>query len=357
MKSLSQYKMIIKGMFLLTIVLIVFLTFQAIYETDNWEPFNIDFDSRNHIILAYGSLLGGILAFLSILFVLYQVYEQREQIFIEKQEEVNNQLQNLKDRLLLLTNFLETLEKDIIRHGERMEKFFIAEKENPSTMNKMYFNTNKNFGRVIEMDILSNFIAFRTFFNEDEEEWQKQFVYLYEITDFYNEAFKELRKKYESHIDDKVKPMKSISLDMRNLLDSNSRLVDRYMDEHGKEKYLDFPWSNLMNKYTHAHYTYIDEIKNDDETPDFRYISDNLLLKLIEQAMILRKDIGYDNKGSRNIIELASTIRKEIWQVEEYSKQYAEDVEKFFDNYFCLGNESLNELKSIKLKIDSKIES
>ena len=356
MKSILLYKRVIKFLFFAIIGFLIFITSQAINETDNWEPFNIDFDSRNHIILAYGSLLGGILAFLSILFVLYQVYEQREQIITEKQELENEKLIDLKDRLLLLTNYLKTLEKDILSHGERMEAFFNAEKENPSEMNTMYFNTNKNFERVIEMDILSNFKAFQAFYSKDEENWQKHFVDLYEITDFYNEAFKELKKKYELHIDDKVKTMKSISLDMRNLLDSNSRLVDRYMEEHGKEEYLDFPWSNLMNKYTYAHYTYINEIKEEDETPNFRHISDNLLLKLIDQAMILRKDIGYDNKGSRNIIELASTIRKEIWQVEEYSKQYAENLEEFFDDYFCFDKNNLNELKSIKLKIERKIE-
>jgi len=355
MKSLFQYKMIIKVVLSLTIALIVFLTFQAIYETDNWEPFNIDFDSRNHIILAYGSLLGGILAFLSILFVLYQVYEQSQQILTEKEEAKNENKQDLRDRLLLLINYLKVLEKDIIEQGERMKDFIDSESENPSKMNTMYFNTNKNFERVIEMDILSNFKAFQLFFEEDEKDWQKQFINLYEISDFYNEVFKEMKKKYNSHIDDKVKKLKSISLDMRNLLDSNSRLVDRYMEEYGKDEYLHFSWSNLMNKYTHAHYTYLDEVKKEGEYPEFRHISENLLLVLIEQAMILRKDEGYDNKGSRNIIESASTIRKDIWEVEEYSRQYAEDLKKLFENYFCSDNKSLNELKSIKLETKNKI--
>jgi hypothetical protein len=127
------------------------------------------------------------------------------------------------------------------------------------------------------------------------------------------------------------------------------------MEEYGKDEYLHFSWSNLMNKYTHAHYTYLDEVKKEGEYPEFRHISENLLLVLIEQAMILRKDEGYDNKGSRNIIESASTIRKDIWEVEEYSRQYAEDLKKLFENYFCSDNKSLNELKSIKLETKNKI--
>ncbi|MCA0131755.1 hypothetical protein [Winogradskyella alexanderae] len=355
MKSLTRYKKVIKWVFWITISLIVFLTFQAIYETEDWKFFDVDFNSRDHIISAYGSLIGGILAFLSILFVLYQVYEQREQIMVEKQDAAKDKLQDLKDRLLLLTNYLKTLEKDILRHGERMESFFKAEKEYPSKMNTMYFNTNKNFERVIEMDILSNFKAFQAFFKEDEEDWQKQFVNLYEISDFYNEAFKDLKKKYTFHIEDKVAKQKQIAADMMELLNANSRLVDDYRIKYGVEDYLTKPWSNLINQYTPTHYAYLQEVQDAGEVPDFRYISDKLLFPFIRAAMDIRRDSGYDDLGSRNIIELASTIRKKIWEVEIYSVQYAEDIEKQFNNYFIQDNQMITQLNGIKSKIQDKI--
>lgn len=355
MESLSRYKKIIKWIFWLTLVLIVFLTFQAIYETDDWKLFDVDFNTRDHIISAYGSLIGGILAFLSILFVLYQVYEQREQIIIERQDATNDKKQDLKDRLLLLTNYLKTLEKDIVKHGERMEIFYKAEKDKPSSMNTMYFNTNKNFERVIEMDILSNFKAFQSFFSEDAEDWQKQFVNLYEISDFYNEAFKDLKKKYTFHIEDKVSKQKQIAADMMELLNANARLVDDYRIKFGPQDYLSHPWSNLINEYNPAHYEYLQEIQDAGDVPDFRHISDNLLLPFIKNAMDIRRDEGYDDLGSRDIIELASTIRKKIWDVEIYSLQYAGDIEKQFNNYFSPDNESINELKDIKAKIDAKL--
>ncbi|NRB60404.1 MAG: hypothetical protein HRU50_10770 [Winogradskyella sp.] len=355
MESLSRYKSIIKWVFWLTLVLIVFLTFQAINETDDWKFLDVDFNTRDHIISAYGSLIGGILAFLSILFVLYQVYEQREQIIIEREESANDKLQDLKDRLLLLTNYLQTLEKDIVRHGERMETFFKAENENPSTMNTMYFNTNKNFERVIEMDILSNFKAFQAFFKEDEEDWQKQFVNLYEISDFYNEAFKDLKKKYTFHIEDKVAKQKQIAAEIMELLNANARLVDDYRIKFGAADYLTKPWANLINEYNPAHYEYLQEVQDAGDVPDFRHISDNLLLPFIQTAMDIRRDDGYDDLGSRNIIELASTIRKKIWDVEVYSLQYAGDIEKQFNSYFSLENDNINELKDIKAKIDAKL--
>lgn len=355
MKSLIWYKKIIKLVFWTTLLSIAFLTFQAIYSTDNWQWFNVDFNNKDHIIGAYGTLIGGVLAFLSILFVLYQVYEQREQLILEKEESENEKKEDLKDRLLLLTNYLRTLKSDIIKHGVRMEAFFQAEKTSPSTMNTMYFNTNKNFERVIEMDILSNFRAFQLYLNNDDMDWQKQFINLYEIADFYNEAFKDLKKKYSSHIEDKVAKQKQIASDITEFLNANSRLVDDYRIKYDPDNYLNHPWSALINDYSLIHYDYLKEVQANGEVPDFRHISNGLLLSFISTAMDIRRDIGFDDLGSRNIVELASSIRKKIWEVEVYSIQYAEDIEKQFNNYFSRQNENINELERVKGLIISKI--
>lgn len=356
MKSLRRYKRIIKWVFWLTLALISFLTIQAIYETKNWNWFDIDFNTRDHIIAAYGTLIGGILAFLSILFVLYQVYEQREQLIIEKRQAEEDKKQDLRDRMVLLTNYLKTLQNDIIKHGERMEVFYIAEKDKPSTMNTMYFNTNKNFERVIEMDILSNFKAFQLYFGTDNVDWQKHFVNLYEVADFYNEAFKDLKKKYSFHIEDKVKKQKQIAADMMDLLNANGRLVDDYRIKYGPDSYLSHPWSTLVNNYNPIHYDYLKEIQNKGEVPDFRYISDKLLLQFITEAMDIRGEVGFDELGSRTIVEKASTIRKKIWEVEVYSVQYADDIEKQFKNYFSVENETFDELKRVKKLLDDKLD-
>lgn len=356
MESLQQYKRIIKWVFWTTIVLIIFLTIQAIYETDNWKAFAIDYNTRDHIISAYGTLIGGVLAFLSILFVLYQVYEQREQIIREREEVSEDKRQDLKDRLMLLTNYLLTLKNDIIKHGERMEVFYKKEKENPSFTNSIYFNTNKNFERVIEMDILSNFKAFQLYFNDEGNDWQRQFINLYEIADFYNEAFKDLKKKYELHTTDKVKTLKLIAKDMGDMLNAIAKLVDDYRTKYGAEDYLTKPWSILVNEYTPAHYVYLQEVQNNGEVPDYRHISNELLMPLISSAMEIRNDIGYDDMGSRDIIEMASNIRKRIWEVETYSLQYADDIEKQYTNYFSADNESYTRLSEIKTLIDEKLE-
>ena len=124
---IKKYKVLITIISIVTAIILVVLTIDAIYEIDNWKWFNIDFDKRDHIVSAYGALIGGVLAFLSILFVIYQVLEQREQIL---QEKINSKIEyekNLKDRLTLLSSFLKSLIEDIISHGKRMEVFFNKE--------------------------------------------------------------------------------------------------------------------------------------------------------------------------------------------------------------------------------------
>ncbi|WP_347374481.1 hypothetical protein [Aequorivita sp. Q41] len=354
MDSLAKYKKIIKWVFWLTLLLISYLTLQAIYETDDWQWFNMDFNKRDHIIGAYGTLIGGVLAFLSILFILYQVYEQREQINEEKNEAEIIKKEDLKDRLLLLSVFLKTVIVDLIKNGENMEEFYNAEQSAPSTMNRMYFIINKNFQRITALDDLSMYRAIKMYF-KDEEDWQKQFLNLYSIIDFYSEALVELRDKYSLHINDKVSQQKTISTDMQSFLTANARLVDDYLIKYGSEKYLKYPWPTLINDFTPDYYEYIEEMQDNGKVPDFRYLSDNLFKDFIVEAMNIRRDYGYDDLGSRNIVELVSSIRKKIWEVELYSLQYADDIEKQYKNYFTKENDFINQLKEIKKLIDTKV--
>ena len=95
---IKKYKVLITIISIVTAIILVVLTIDAIYEIDNWKWFNIDFDKRDHIVSAYGALIGGVLAFLSILFVIYQVLEQREQIL---QEKINSKIEYEKKTVLL----------------------------------------------------------------------------------------------------------------------------------------------------------------------------------------------------------------------------------------------------------------
>ena len=246
--NFKLYKNIIIGISVATIFLLIFLTIDSINETGNWKLFDIDFKNNDDIVSAYGSLIGGILAFLSILFVFFSILEQREQILLEKKEQQVDLENDLLDRLKLLNNFIISAIGDIESQGERMKSFYEAEKLAPSNMNTMYFNVNNSFGRLVEMDNLSLFKSYQMYFNT-KPNWEKMFLETYNNIDFYSEALKELREKYQSHINDKVSQQKQISSDLLKMMNLSTRLLDIYLVNNGPYDYLSFPWSQWANNF------------------------------------------------------------------------------------------------------------
>ena len=86
MNKIRLYKKILIGITIVVFLLILIFTIDVIRETPNRSFLDIDFQNKDNIVSAYGSLIGGILAFLSILFVLFGLLEQRQQILNEKAE-------------------------------------------------------------------------------------------------------------------------------------------------------------------------------------------------------------------------------------------------------------------------------
>lgn len=151
--TIKLYKRIILGVFAITIIGILFLTIQAIYATEDWAWFKMDYTGKEGVISSYGTLIGGVLAFLSILFVLFQVYEQREQIEQDKRAAEQKIVEEYKNIFKLLSSFLASVLRDINHNGKKLKDFCEAELKNPTLSNQTYFTVNNNFSRIIEMDL------------------------------------------------------------------------------------------------------------------------------------------------------------------------------------------------------------
>ena len=169
MKEIKIFKNILKIIIGLVFILIVLITVNLIDETEDWELFGIDFQNKDEIVSSYGTLIGGILSFLSILFVLISLLEQREQILKEKLEVIEAEKLELLNKLKLLSSFFKSSIDNIKLQGEEMKKFYVSEKEFPSKMNKMYFTTNKNFTRVIDLDTSSIYKAINFNFGKNKD--------------------------------------------------------------------------------------------------------------------------------------------------------------------------------------------
>lgn len=353
MNKINLYKKILIGITTLILLLIVIFTIDVIRETPDRSFLNIDFENKNNIVSAYGTLIGGILAFLSILFVLFGLLEQRQQILNEKAEKEAEYTQELKDQLKLLSSYFKSTIKDILNQGKTFSEYSKKEQAEPSEMNTMHFTANKNFTRIIDMDPLSIYKAVRTNFQTDEN-WENMFLNIYSIFDFYSDGIKDLRDKYESQIDFKVKEQRKISFKIRSFFNSCSKLVDKYKIKHPK-KYMSYSWVQLVNQLTPAYYEYLDDCVKNDQPSSLRFISDNFLRPFLSEAMKLRDDPGYEKPICRKLVYSASDIRKDISEIEFNCIHYARDIEKQFNEYFSEENKHLKELKRLKLEIDNKL--
>ena len=332
-KKFKSYKKNILWVFGFTLAFLVFLTFQAVEETENWKWFDLDYTRRHNIISAYGTLIGGILAFMSILFVLFQVYEQREQLQLEKQEKIIEERQDYLSRLRLLNSFLKALILDIERLGEDLQDYCKRVRKEPSSTHFMHFYMNSNFSRVIDMDVHTNYKAFQLHFPSNEE-WEMLFLNFYSRVDLYSDKIGYIRNSYNVHIREKEENQRELAGTIEKFMNEGAKLIDEYIGVYGREQCFNHPWSSLVRDLSDGYHKYILSCVSNNEVPNTRFLSDHFLKPFITKGIQLRDSVGYDVYGSRILIELAASCRKKNQSIEVNAKQHAESLEQFHDGCF-----------------------
>ena len=223
---------------------------------NNLIGFDIDFN--NSKVSNYGSLIGGLLSFLAIMFVIFGFAEQREQVNVEKFEKDKKVIDEYFSRLNLMNSLLKNILTEISIHGERMEKFIKIEKEKPTQSNVTHFSANKSFNRILEMDSLMNYKSIQHYFS-DKDGWEKMFLNLYNFVDFYSASLEEHRIKYNNHILDKVERQKEISELCKDFINIGARLLESYRKKFGNEEYLNKKWAIAYNDFVPAYYFYLNK--------------------------------------------------------------------------------------------------
>jgi hypothetical protein len=353
-KNYKIIKTIIIGVSTILIILLIIFTIDIINEEPKWAWFDIDFN--NSKVSNYGTLIGGLLSFLAIMFVIFGFAEQREQVNEEKFEKAKEVIDEYSSRLKLMNSLLNNILAEIKLQGDRMEKFFKIEKEQPTQSNATHFSANKSFNRILEMDSLMNYKSIQHYF-KDEDGWEKMFLNLYNFVDFYSASLEEHLIKYQNHILDKVERQKEVSEMCRNFLNKGTRLLERYRIEFGNDKYLTKNWAIAYNDFIPAYYHYINECIEKKEQTNFRFLSDNFFFNFIKIAMEIRADEGFDEYESEDLVEIASAIRKKISEIEMYSIQYAENIEYYFNEYFSSQCNFYKDFEYIKKIIEEKVTS
>ena len=197
---------IIFGVTLTTIFFIflflIVISFDAAGETDNWKFLDFDFTHKNNIISAYGGLLGSILSFIAILFVVLDLVYQRRQKTLENEEREETRLQELRDSLGITQIYIERLYNNNIEQSKIAENYAREEKEHPTEMNRMSFFPNTFPNLILEVDRQNIFRALREF--KPGKDWKKTYVDLFKIADFYNKSTDEISNKHQIHLNKNI---------------------------------------------------------------------------------------------------------------------------------------------------------
>ncbi len=360
-KKLKIYKKGITIISAIVILIVLFLTYDAIYETNNWKWFSLDFKGKDNIISAYGSLIGGVLAFLSILFVIYQVLEQREQILQEKEDVKKEKIEEKKDLLKLISSFLGSIINDIKHQGKNLKTFYEKELKHPTLLNQTYFTVNDNFNRIVEMDYMSVYKSFRHFF-KDEEDWEKKFLNFYRDIDFYLKSTSHLREKYSSQMSEKVKLKYEIQKNIQSILTDLHKIRNKYINTYPIPSYdlFNFPYFKRLKDFWQNYKTYTDYINK--SLNNFTIDSDLSDLKITyfqplfdELLSLQKKQVHYEFDEIVKLTEDIGGVIIKIEQLEVFAKNYGSDVKKYCDSYCMPDSKNLKNIIEFKELLDTTL--
>lgn len=356
---MKKYKNLIIGIATIIIFIVGYVTWEAISENENWSFFNLDFKNRSKIIGAYGTLISGLLAFLSILFLAYGLLEQKEKAFLERRNKEEEYVNKLKDTLVLISSFLTSVIDNIEKQGETFETFAKQEIKSPTLSNTMQFSINKNFNRIIEMDYTTTYKAIRHFF-VNEKNWEKEFLNLYTNLDFYIEAVPHLFSNYKSQVSEKTK----LKYELQELIQKMLVNIHTYRNCYFEKLQIPYEkkgmvWFELLNKFWFDYKIYIDYMmyrqNKTGQDSDLSVLNANYFIPFHDEAVWLRQNKYGDLFDESKLIDEVGSIIVKIKQLEQFGRDYATDLKIHNNKYFSTESKNLNKLKELRDKINLKL--
>ena len=182
---------------LLTLIYLFVLTRDVIIETDNPDSFNLDFENKPNQIMAYASLLAGILSFISILFIFLDLLYQRRLNTKDKEREKKEIINGYYSTIELLLIFIEKMKSETIQSIKSQRFYSISEEKYPLKVNQTAYFTRtftKMFNK-IKTESLYDAFKYLNF----EGNWKKYFFNINSIQSFLHRGIDELEKTNDIH--------------------------------------------------------------------------------------------------------------------------------------------------------------
>lgn len=376
-KKFINLIVILTCIFLLIILFII--TYQAVTISENWS-WSIDFEDNSKTISSYGSLVAGIVGLLSAILLIYTILSQLSQFkkqnkqfkkqlttqenqfqaqFKLQLEQFNdekrrNEYEERKDmffKLKLVDTFLISIIAHLKIMAIEMKDYYEFEIEHPLLNNVLRFDVNRDTERLNKMDNLSLFKTFQHFFENESETWVKAFNDLFSIVTFYNDLLEELRTNTRNHIKDKYDQKIAISNTMKIMIDMANQIVLDYRKD--SQNYKDKRYYNNVENLISNYNAYLK--KNENNESDFNEISQKIFSPFLETVSSILQNPSVDEFGIIQLMNVVSSIRKEIYFVRITTLAYARNVENRYKEYFSIESKELKELEKVQEMIHEKL--
>ncbi|MCW4452378.1 hypothetical protein OK344_09160 [Kaistella sp. BT6-1-3] len=321
----------------IVIILIIFFTWQIIDWSKENILLSIDYKNKFDEIQAYSGIVGFLLSFLSILFVIYTIVEQRE--YFQKNIDLKeSEEQKLKKDFIEFSKFyLEDVIKNTQEFGKNMKEYYEKAKNEPLKNFTLIFSVTNNNKRFSELDNLQLFKSF----TENYSNGSKIYNDFLKYTDFYIEAKNELKKIYQTHSTEKFERKKELAYLLNDIIDLCSSAIEKYVKDF-PNSYNQKPWYNLLNNFIGVYYGYI---KPNEET-DLNKLDTEVLLPFLHESQDIRNLIGFENNIHEIIIKLAK-IRKMLYTLTTDCSSHAIEFENVYIKYFSDDSDLFKKIKDL----------
>lgn len=312
-------------------------------------------DTLNGLMGPFIALAGVLLTFLAFYMQIkanqIQINIFKEGIIKSKERDIANEKIDCYNKLNLLNVDLESIIIDIELKASNLKEYYENEKAFPFETHLLFRTPSKKYTRILEIDRLSVYKGYNLFLSQ-RKNWLKDFSNMYSLLDFLPEFLDDLYIKYDSHSKDIFEKKIAVRNGLLNLLRELSRIINFYLEENSRQNYLSFPASQLANESIRIYYNIINESFDENNNPvretDFNKISNEFLKSLITEVLKLREDENTYDRRLEPSIEIASDLRKQIYDIKTRALEFAGNIEVQYNNLIISNNNGKSYLTIIK---------
>ncbi|MDP2160675.1 MAG: hypothetical protein Q8K02_09350 [Flavobacterium sp.] len=325
------------SLLVVSLILIVFSFFAPSIFTKPASSDLFDFTGKGEIGDVIGGIMNPFIALVGVLLTFLAFYMQikanhlQRELFINGLEAEKNKIAEAEakehiTRLKVVKALINSITKYYRKNGDQLKEYIELEKKFPLKTNIFNSSTSSSYQNFMKIDLLETYNSLSFYFKDKEIDWEKDFIKVLDNLDFYDKMIKELRERYNSHVNKKF-----------NILTETGEKLNAIMN--------DILVNSDLKDNTHNQAFFDNTIVE----ANFEKLQTDFLIPIIKDILQLFKDSG--NPIFQNFIERLSYVNKKIGGEKFQALNHVNNFEEYYNNYFNTDDE-LRKIEEFNSLID-----